>query len=133
MAMPNRGGRMDTPLKSLARFIASFLPVIYCAYLVRYFINQSGSLQEAENNGLGPTVWGLTIVGGLFCIPIIVKLVLIFIELRRPKLRVEPHDDDDGDGFDADAVVARYLAQRPAQADSGARTASPPGFGRKNK
>jgi len=122
---------MDTPLKSLARFIASFLPVIYCAYLVRYFIHQSGSLQEAENNGLGPTVWGLTIVGGLFCIPIIVKLVLIFFELRRPKLRVEAHDD--GDGFDADAVVARYLAQRTAEADSSAAATSRPGFGRKNK
>jgi len=122
---------MDTPLKSAARFIASFLPVIYCAYLVRYFINQSGSLQEAENNGLGPTVWGLTIVGGLFCIPIIVKLVLIFIELRRPKLRVEPHDD--GDGFNADAVVARYLAQRTVEADSSAAATSRPGFGRKNK
>ena len=37
------------------------------------------------------------------------------------------------DGFDADAVVERYLAQRSAQADSGAVAPSRPGFGRKTK
>jgi hypothetical protein len=125
---------MDTPLKSFARFIGSFLPVIYCFYLAYYFIDQSGSLKDAENNGLGPTVWGLAILGVLSCIPLIVKLVLIFIELRRPRLRVTaggPPDDGD-DGFDADAVVARYMAERTAQSDPGAGTTSRPGFGRKN-
>ena len=118
----------------------SFVPVIYCGYLVYYFYNLSGSMQEVENNGLGPTVWGLAIVGLLFCIPLVVKLALVFIELRKPKLSVDGGpsggSSHKGEGnFDADAVIARYVAQRRAQADSPATpaggTASRPSFGQK--
>src|SRR5690349_6053941 len=120
---------MTTPLRSLVGFILSFVPVIYCGGLVYYFIHSSGSLQDAENNGLGPTVYGLGVVGLLFCIPIIVKCVLIFIELRKPRLSVEggvgwsPPSGDDK--FDADAVVARYMAQRQLDIDSSAPGAAP--------
>lgn len=130
---------MTTPLKYTIGFVLSFVPPIYCAYVVYYLINTSGSLQDAENNGLGPTLLGLTIVGVLSCIPLLVKIVLVFIELRRPKLRVAGGGDDGGDTFDADAVVARYLAQRPPgsgeETAAGLKdgTASRLSFGRKTK
>jgi hypothetical protein len=125
---------MTTPLKYTIGFVLSFVPSIYCAYVVYYLINTSGSLQDAENNGLGPTLLGLTIVGLLSCIPLVVKVVLVFIELRRPKLRVGGGGDDDRGRFDADAVVARYLAQRSSQAESSEQggAVSSLSFGRKN-
>ncbi len=132
-------------MKSVIALIGSFVPVIYCGYLVYYFVNLSNwSLQEVEDNGLAPTVFGLAVVGLLFSIPLVVKLVLVFIALRKPRsgggagTGGAPHG---GDGtFDADAVVARYLAQRQAETGSpsaprtreGAST-SRPSFGRKNR
>jgi hypothetical protein len=131
-------------MKSLVGYVMSFVPVIYCFYLVHYFIHECGSLQEAVNNGLGPTIAGLSIVGLLFTIPILVKTFLVIIELRKPRTyRPDGGPPPDGqDDFDADAVVARYLAQRPSQVASGtAAAANGSGepatgrrsFGRKNK
>lgn len=129
---------LPAPLKSVVGLIWSFFPVVYCFGLDYYFIHSSGSLQDAENNGLGPTVYGLGIVGLLFCIPLLVKFVLIFIELRKPRLSVggsSPGGDDDG--FDADAVIARYMAQGKLEAVSNspgdARGPRRIRFGRKNK
>jgi hypothetical protein len=130
---------MPTPLKSVVALVGSFVPVIYCGWLAYYFFHVSGSVQEAENNGLASTILGLAIVGLLFCIPLVVKLVLVFIELRKPRSDGgsggSPHSGNDT--FDADAVVARYMAQRPANAASGSPavdgsgSASRPVFGRK--
>ena len=140
------GRGMPAPLKSLVGLILNLVAVVYCFGLDYYFIHSSGSVQDAENNGLGPTVFGLGIVGLLFSIALLVQLALVFIELRKPKWGGNgggssggsPHDGERN--FDADAVVARYLAQRQAQADSGSPaapglrggTVSRPSFG-KNK
>ena len=134
---------MPTPFKSAIGLIGSVFPVVYCGYLIYYFYNVSGSVQEAENNGLGPTLLGLAIAGGLLCIPLIVKLVLVFIALRKPKAGGggwggSPPGADDK--FDADAVVARYMAQRQAEAGAASSPLAHDGggvprptFGRKNR
>jgi hypothetical protein len=120
---------------------------VYCGWLDYYFIHQSGSLKGVENEGLGPTVVGLGIVGLIFLIVFIVKLALIFGSVRSTRSSGRdgpngPAGDDDG-GFDADAVIARYMARQAAEAatnppsiptrPAGGGPAGRPGFGRKNK
>lgn len=133
-------------VQSVFGVIGALLPVLYCGGLVYYFFNVSGSMEDVETNGLGPTVIGLGAVGLLFCIPLILKLVRLFAGPRSPGSDGRGGPDasapDDADGFDAEAAVARYMAQRPANAapntparprPSGGAAASRPGFGRRNK
>src|SRR5262245_59314311 len=63
--------------------LLALIPVGYCAGLLYYFLKDS-SVEEAQSMGLGPTIWGLAIVGLLFCIPVIIKIVRIFIA-RSPR------------------------------------------------
>lgn len=132
-------------LKPVFGVIGALVPVLYWGGLFYYFFNVAGSVQEAEEIGLGPTLLGLGVVGLLFCIPLIVKIVRIFAGPRSPGsgggggADASTHDDEGG--FDADAVVARYMARRSAEAAAGAPAAPPahggggparrPGFGRK--
>ena len=132
-------------LKSVFGVIRTLGPVLYCGGLFYYFLDVSGSVQEAETIGLGPTLLGLAVVGLLFCIPLIVKIVGIFAGPRSPGSGGRGGPDasmnDGEDEFDADAVVARYMARRSAEAAPGSRAAPPahegggpasrPGFGRK--
>lgn len=136
------------PLKPVLRLFGTLFAVLYCGWLDYYFIHQSGSLKEAENEGLGPTVYGLGIVGLFFLIILIVQILLIFVSLRSRRSgggdRATRHnDDDDDDGFDPDAVIARYMARQSAEAVPNSPVVPPrpegggpprrPGFGRKNK
>lgn len=118
-------------LKPLFGLIGSFVPVVYCGYLVFYFIDVSGSIENTKTNGLAPTVLGLAIVGLLFCIPLVLKLFWLFTALRG---RRSDGPDEDG-GFDADAAIARYKAQAstPAAPSSvpPARSGPSKSFGRK--
>lgn len=113
------------PIFSLVGIIG---PIIYCGWLVYYFINVSGSLQAVQDNGLGPTVLGLAIIGLIF---FAVLIVVIFRLLAYPRSRrSNGRDGTDGPnqdgGFDADAVVARYMAQRAAEAASISSATPPP-------
>ncbi len=66
---------------------------------------------------------GLGVVGLLFCIPLIIKIARLFAGPHSP-VSGGPGDTSPRDGgFDADAVVARYLARQSEQA---ARDASAP-------
>jgi len=99
------------------------VPVLYCGGLLYYFLDLSGSVHEVETNGLGPTVLGLGAIGLLFCIPLIVKIVRIFIGPRSPG---GGRDVSTGEReFDADATLARYLAKRSAEVDLGSSAAPP--------
>ena len=132
-------------LKSVFGVIGALVPILYCGGLLYYFLDLSGSVQEAEQDGLGPTLLGLGIVGLLFCIPLIVKIVRIFAGPRSPGSGGRGGPDastHDGEGgFDADAAVARYMARRSAEAAARSPAAPPahegggparrPGFGRK--
>jgi hypothetical protein len=123
------------------RAIGSIVPFFYCGGLLIYFIHQGGSVEGAISMGLGPTLLGLAIVELLFSIPVIVVIFLIF---RRTRSRRSdghggpsgPHDGEDA--FDADAVVARYLARGPAHttgppAPSPGAAPKPTGFGRRGR
>jgi hypothetical protein len=69
-------------LNSAFGVIRALVPVLYCGGLIYYFLDYSGSVQDAETIGLGPTLLGLGAVGLLFCIPLIFKIVRIFAEPR---------------------------------------------------
>jgi hypothetical protein len=106
----------------------AFMPVIYCGGLLFYFLYVSGgSLENVTMLGLGPTLLGLGIIGLIFCIPLAMKLMRLFSGPRAPGPggRPDAPTRDDEEGFDADAVVARYMAQRSAEAVPNAPAARP--------
>jgi hypothetical protein len=128
--------------KPTFRAIGAIVPVFYCGGLLIYFIHEGGSVEGAISIGLGPTLLGLAIVGLLFSIPLIVVIFRIFRGTR--PLGSDGHGGPSGpqDGenaFDADAVVARYLARGPAQAAASPPAPSPgnapklTGFGRRSR
>jgi hypothetical protein len=100
------------PLKSVFGVIGACVPVIYCGYLLFYFLDLSGSVEEAQSVGLGPTMLGLGLVGLVFCIPAILKIIRLFARLRSPRAGAPDPQDS---AFDADAVVARYKARQPVE------------------
>jgi hypothetical protein len=103
--------------KSVFGVMGAVMPVLYCGGLLYYFLDLSGSVHEAWGIGLGPTVLGLGAVGLLFSIPLLIKIVRIFARPHSPGSGGGPDvskRDDEG-GFDADAAIARYMAQRSAE------------------
>jgi hypothetical protein len=131
-------------LKPVFRLFGTFFGVLYFGGLIYYFVHQAGSFEEAKNEGLGPTIVGLGIVVLILLIVLIVKLTVTFVAWRSPKsgrASDGPTGDDD-DGFDPDAVIARYMARQSAEAASNSPAmpprnggSAPPrrsGFGRKN-
>jgi len=130
-------------LKSVLGLVGALVPILYCGYLGFYFFDVGGSVEEAQTNGLGPTILGLGIVGLLFCIPFTVKLVKLFGRPRAPGSGGRGGSGDsnpDGD-FDPDAVIARYMARQsqqpasptaaPAPAPKANAPAKPASFGRR--
>lgn len=125
--------------KSGFAVVGALLPVLYCGYLAYYFFDVGGSVQNVQDIGLGPTVLGLGIVGLLFCIPLLFKIVRLFSGPRSPGSGSGPEKDDDKGGFDADAAIARYKASRSTEGNSNAPivspgrggSARPTGFGRR--
>ncbi len=132
-------------LKPVLGVIGALFPVIYFGGLIYYFLDNSGSVQEAEVNGLGPTLLGLTVVALLLCIPLMIKIVRLIAGPRSPGSGGRGGPDastrDEEGGFDADAVVARYMSQRSVESAPTAPAVRPPkegggatrrpGFGRK--
>jgi hypothetical protein len=113
-------------VKAVVAAIAALVPVVYCGGLVFHFINVGGSVEKSTDIGLGPTMLGLTIVGALFLIPVFFKVAKIFGGPRSPE--PGPYGSTPGSegGIDADAVVARYLAQRSLEAAAGLSSSSLP-------
>jgi hypothetical protein len=118
--------------KSVFGVFGALLPVVYCGSLLYYFLDLSGSMDEAVTNGLGPTVVGLGAVGLLCCIPLLIKVVGLFSGARARGRASAPTQEPEGE-FDADAVLARYMAKQanaapaPERGAPAARTS----FGRK--
>jgi len=110
------------PFKSIFGLMRTIVPVVYCGGLVWYFLDLSGSVEDAKAIGLWPTLVGLSVVGLLFCIPLIFKIVWIILGLRSPRTGSHGDADTPGSGFDADAAIARFKAQRSADVASSART-----------
>lgn len=124
--------------KSVFVVIGALVPVLYCGTLLYYFLDISGSMKNAKSIGLAPTLLGLGVVGLLFCIPLALKIVRIFARPRSPGSG--PDAPDAESGFDADAAIARYMAQRSPETVPGSPAVRPtfgggaarrPGFGRR--
>lgn len=128
-------------LKSVFGIIGTLFGIVYCGGLLYYFLDLSGSAPEAKVNGLGATMLGLAIIGGLFVFALFVKLALMIV---RPNSswsdeRGGPAAPGGKGGFDSEAAFDRYMAQRPADAAPAATAQSPhegggpgrTGFGRK--
>lgn len=132
-------------LKSVFGIAGALVPIGYCGYLLYYFLDLGGSVQEVEDMGLGPTVLGLGVVAALFCIPLIFKIMKLFHGPGSPRSgggapNYDDGDDDDG-GAAAEAAIARYMARKSAEDAISAPAARPtqqrsnpsgrPSFGRK--
>jgi len=101
------------------KLILAFLPVVYCGGLLFYFLGQRGANDGPVADGLGPTVIGLGVVGLLFCIPLVFKLIRLVVTPRGPKSdagRPDTPVPQEESSFDADAALARYLARKQAGA-----------------
>ena len=126
-------------LKSGFGIIGALVPIFYCGSLIYYFLDLSGSMQEAGADGLSPTLLGLGVVSLLFAIPLIMKVVRIFARPRSPGSGPDAPTDDDKSGFDADAAIARYMVQRSTAPDAPIVSpgrggpARPSGFGRRTR
>jgi len=120
---------MET-IKRVFGVLAALGPVVYCGGLAFYFFQTSGSAEEVQTMGLGPTVLGLTLVGVILCIPLFFRLARLFARSRMPGSRGGGGPDcglldDDREGSKAaDEVIARYLANR-SSAPSPAATFEP--------
>jgi len=71
-------------LKSRFGVIGAIVPSFIAAVSFTTCLDLSRSAQEAETNGLGPTMLGLGAVSLLFSIPLIMKVVRIFAGPRSP-------------------------------------------------
>lgn len=105
------------PTKPAFGLVFSLLPILYVGGLLWYFVDfTGGSFAFASDIGLGQTKIGLAVIGLLLFIPLVWRMLKAIqgptaggSEPRKPG----PSDDDDNGGFDADAVIAKYLVGRP--------------------
>ena len=97
------------------KVILAVLPVIYCGVLLFYFLDQGGANDAPVAEGLGPTVIGLGVVGLLFCIPLVFKLIRLVVTPRGPGSDPDGPALEEETPFDADAALARYLARKQAE------------------
>lgn len=134
--------------KSILKLVLALVPVIYCAGLVFYFMDVTGSVEGTWGIGLGPTVLGLGVIGLLFCIPLLLKLFRALSGPGAPKSDGQggpttpprKHNDEEESGIDPDAAIARYMARQAAEAAVPAAAsrassgpAKPGGFGQRNR
>ena len=137
---------MRLSIGSVFGIIGGLIPLVYIGWLLRHFIGVGGdSPGGVAMIGLGPTVIGLTLVGILFALPLIIKLLRAVSGTNRvPGARAETAGELSAEtqGFDADAAFANYMRNRdtaspPLNATdaaidgSGPFTPRPGGFGRK--
>lgn len=130
---------MRTAIKTFG-IVRALLPVLYCFGLAIYFCGVAGSSENVSAIGLGPTVLGLGIVGFLFCIPAIIKLMRSIPGPRPPR---SGDGQDEPEGFDPDAAIARYMARQSAETiparlvsqptPKSGGPAKPSGFGRRGR
>lgn len=128
-------------VKSVFGVTKALMPVLYCGSLAYYFVDTGQSLENISATGMGPTVVGLSAIGFLFTIPLILKVMKLFRGPRAPGSGGRPDEPDDS-GFDPDAAIARYMASKqtadvappapaPRAIPRSAAPARPTGFGRR--
>lgn len=125
-------------------FVFALVPIVYIGWLLRHFIGVGGGTAEGiAGIGLGPTVLGLSIVGLLFALPLVIKLLRAVTGVNRVPGARQPAEEASLEtaGFDADAALANYMRNRdaagaapvepPASEGPGLGAPRPQGFGRK--
>lgn len=140
---------MDNSLGKVLGIIGGLIPLVYIGWLLRHFIGVGGGTAEGVAGiGLGPTVIGLSIVGLLFALPLIIKLLRAATGVNRVPgasfdAKLKPGEVAVEPTFDADAAFANYMRNReagvagdvsvdPAASEPPASFAPRPGgFGRK--
>ncbi len=139
---------MHISLGKVLGAIAGLIPIIYIGWMLRHFVGVGGGTAEGVAGiGLGPTVIGLSIVGLLFALPLIIKLLRATTGVNRVPgasfdAKLNPGEVSDAPAFDADAAFANYMRNRDTAAatDMPVDTADaipppftprPGGFGRK--
>lgn len=126
-------------------WVFALIPIVYIGGMLWHFAGVGGNSAEGiVGIGLGPTVLGLAIVGLLFALPLIIKLLRVVSGVNRvPGASAgvsEPLAETPG--FDPDAAFANYMRGRdsappppiaPDAVDDDLRpfTPRPGGFGRK--
>jgi hypothetical protein len=94
----------------------ALIPTVYIGGLIWYFMGFSGGSAEGlVAIGLGPTVAGLTVVGVILTLPLLIKLLRFATGANRvPGARALAIGDTlaETEGFDADAALASYMSKR---------------------
>jgi hypothetical protein len=135
---------MNISLGKIFGVVVGLISLVYIGWLLRHFVGVGGDTAEGVAFiGLGPTVIGLSIIGLLFAMPLIIKLLRATTGVNRvPGASFKPDDAAETTGFDADAAFANYMRGRDAalppliasdavEDDMRPFTPRPGGFGRK--
>ena len=99
---------------------AALIPLVWIGWLLYHFVGVSGgTAQGVASIGLGPTVIGLSIVGLLFALPLIIKLLRAATGVNRVPgasfdAKLKPGEVVVEPEFDADAAFASYMRKREA-------------------
>jgi hypothetical protein len=124
-------------MRAFIGWLLALIPVGYIGVMLWHFAGVGGgSMEGIVGIGLGPTVLGLAIVGLLFLIGPLLKMIRVASGGNRvPGAGLDIGDDKPTEGFDADAAFASYMSRResapPADIDRDRPAPRPGGFGRK--
>ena len=111
---------MNTSLGKVLGIMVGLIPILYIGWLLYYFVGVGGGTAEGVAGiGLGPTVIGLSIVGLLFALPLIIKLLRATTGVNRVPgasfdAKLKPGEVVVEPEFDADAAFASYMRKREA-------------------
>ena len=100
--------------------IGGLIPLVWIGWLLYHFVGVGGGTAEGVAGiGLGPTVIGLSIVGLLFALPLIIKLLRATTGVDRVpgasfEAKLKPGEVVVEPEFDADAAFASYMRKREA-------------------
>ncbi|MBN8806974.1 MAG: hypothetical protein J0I47_01860 [Sphingomonas sp.] len=133
--------------KTMLGLAFALVPILYCGGLV-YYLNAAprhvegvlgvpGGATGGMTQQIGPTVLGLGALGVIFAFVFVLKLMRAATG-KTPEVAAADSASDEGEPFDADAALARYMARKaagtidaPAAPTSEAAVPAPRGFGRK--
>ncbi|MBJ7437686.1 MAG: hypothetical protein JHD35_01500 [Sphingopyxis sp.] len=111
---------MDKSLGKVLGVIGGLIPIVWIGWLLYHFVGVGGGTAEGVAGiGLGPTVIGLSIIGLLFALPLIIKLLRATTGVNRVpgasfEAKLKPGEVVVEPEFDADAAFASYMRKREA-------------------
>ncbi|HEV7340912.1 MAG TPA: hypothetical protein VGN68_04700 [Sphingopyxis sp.] len=111
---------MNTSLGKVLGIIGGLIPLVWIGWLLYHFVGVGGGTAEGVAGiGLGPTVIGLSLVGLLFALPLIIKLLRAATGVNRVPgasfdAKLKPGEVVVEPEFDADAAFASYMRKREA-------------------